>query len=133
MNPNKLPPRYRAQVDAPATTLTTLKRSFTLPYPPSVNNLYATVRGRRVLSAKGRAYKATVESIVGRNMIEGEVAVAVAFYRPARRGDLDNTLKALLDALTGLAYHDDSQVAQIGALRYEDRANPRAEVIVSKI
>ena len=29
----------------------------TLPVPPSVNHQYATVNGRRLLSAKGRALK----------------------------------------------------------------------------
>ncbi len=31
-----------------------------LPYPPSVNNLYATFGGRRIVSAKGRKFKADI-------------------------------------------------------------------------
>ncbi len=61
----------------------------------------------------------------------GPVSVNVRVYRPARRGDLDNCLKVLLDALKGIAFVDDSQVVHIHARRYEDKANPRAEVTVS--
>ena len=35
-----------------------------LPLPPSVNHLYATVNGRRVLSRAGRNYKALVAEAV---------------------------------------------------------------------
>ena len=76
----------------------------TLPYPPSVNHLYSTVRGRRVLSKAGRQYKERVRSIAeaaGYSPRAGDMAVSVDVYRPARRGDLDNTLKSLLDSLTG--------------------------------
>lgn len=34
--------------------------ALTLPVPPSVNHLYATVNGRRVLSRAGRDFKAFV-------------------------------------------------------------------------
>ncbi len=34
--------------------------ALTLPVPPSVNHLYATVNGRRVLSRAGRDFKALV-------------------------------------------------------------------------
>jgi Holliday junction resolvase RusA-like endonuclease len=49
-------------------------------------------------------------------------------FRPARRGDLDNTLKSILDSLTGIAWDDDSQVRCIYAERREDKVNPRVEV-----
>ena len=47
-----------------------------------------------------------------------------------RRGDLDNILKATLDALNGIAYRDDDQVQQITAVRYDDKRAPRIEVSV---
>lgn len=108
--------------------------TFTLPYPPSTNNLYATVRGRRVLSAAGRAFKLTAAALAtaaGVRPVSTEVSVTVDVYRPARRGDLDNTLKSLLDSLTGVAWDDDSQVAHIVARRHEDKHNPRVEVTIS--
>src|SRR5688500_13529518 len=36
----------------------------TLPLPPSINNQYATVNGRRVLSADARRFKAEVSRIM---------------------------------------------------------------------
>ncbi|MGZ8422941.1 MAG: hypothetical protein ACXW34_08705, partial [Nitrospira sp.] len=46
----------------------------TLPVPPSVNHQYATVKGRRLLSAKGRAYK----DLVGQQIL---VALAQSPHR----------------------------------------------------
>src|SRR5690606_34700462 len=98
----------------------------TLPYPPPLNNLYATVRGRRVLSKDGRRYKAAVLGITagrGIERLQGPVRVKVDVYRPRKAGDLDNTLKVLLDSLTGIAWEDDRQIVRIEAARYDDKAN----------
>jgi crossover junction endodeoxyribonuclease RusA len=108
----------------------------TLGYPPSLNNLYATVRGRRVLSREGRAYKAAsaLRAKVARlRKLEGPVEVLVGVYRPRRRGDLDNVLKAVLDALKGIAWNDDEQVVRIVATRWEDRDNPRVELVIDEV
>jgi crossover junction endodeoxyribonuclease RusA len=102
-----------------------------LPYPPSTNALYATVRGRRVKTAAARQYKLDAASVAARSGIGryiGDVTVRVDVFRPARRGDLDNTLKSILDSLTGIAWDDDSQVRCIYAERREDKVNPRVEV-----
>ncbi len=109
-------------------------RHFVLPYPPSVNRMYRAVNGRSILSAEGRAYKARVSSLAFEcKPFSGTVAVELAFYRPARRGDLDNLLKATLDALKGVAFVDDAQVQRIAAVRREDKALPRVEVTVREI
>lgn len=104
-----------------------------LPYPPSVNTMYATVRGRRVLSREGREFKEKV-GILARiarvQAIEGDITLSVALYRPRRSGDLDNRLKAIMDSLTGIAYADDGQVRKIIAERFEDPKFPRVEIEV---
>lgn len=105
----------------------------TLPYPPSVNNLYATVRGRRVLSRAGRNYHETASLAAmraGAIYIDGPVTVTVDVYRPRKAGDLDNTLKVVLDSLTGTCWHDDRQVEEIHARRFDDKHNPRVVVDV---
>jgi crossover junction endodeoxyribonuclease RusA len=105
----------------------------TLPYPPSTNHLYATVRGRRVLSREGCQYKELAALLAiqhGLRPVDGEVVVTLRVYRPRRAGDLDNSLKAVLDSVKGLAWHDDSQVKRIEAERFEDKVNPRVEMIV---
>lgn len=112
--------------------------TFTLPYPPSTNNLYGTgTNGRRFLKSEGKAFKATSAAMAlaaGVRPIAGDVSVTVDVYRPAKRGDLDNTLKSLLDSLKGVAWADDSQVTQILARRHDtDRHNPRAVVTIAPI
>lgn len=108
--------------------------TLTLPYPPSVNSMYATFRGRRILSREGRAFKKQVATIAGNiTPVSDPFAVDVKIYRPRKSGDLDNTLKALLDSLTGVVWVDDSQIVEIHATRHEDKGNPRAEITISKV
>lgn len=58
-------------------------------------------------------------------MISGEI-------RPTKKPDLDNIAKAILDALNGLAYHDDSQVVEMKVEKYWSE-NPRVEIKIKKI
>lgn len=108
---------------------------FSLPYPPSVNDYWHHNRqGRTFLSPAARAFKSVVmlrlrvEGV--RQPVLGPVVVRLWVYRPRRRGDLDNVLKATLDALKGAAFVDDGQVVELHARRLEDKAFPRVEVEV---
>jgi Holliday junction resolvase RusA-like endonuclease len=61
----------------------------------------------------------------------GEVSASLAFYLPtARRVDIDNLCKAILDGCNGVLWADDSQVAMLFAARRLDRANPRVVVTI---
>lgn len=104
----------------------------TLPYPPSANRYWRVWRGRAVKSTEARKYQQDVKAswLTTRAPATGPVAVTLRVFRPARRGDLDNTIKVLLDALKGLAFVDDSQVVELHASRYEDKADPRVVVTV---
>jgi crossover junction endodeoxyribonuclease RusA len=107
----------------------------TLPYPPSVNHLYRVVNGRPILSREGRSFKLRTAGLAlerGARPLAGDVAVTLGVYRPAKRGDLDNAMKCILDALRGVAFADDRQVVRIDAERFEDKANPRVEVLVEE-
>ncbi len=58
---------------------------------------------------------------------EGPVSVSIIFYMPkpksakkgeryaAKRPDIDKLVRALLDAMTGIAFHDDGQVVELEA------------------
>lgn len=108
-----------------------------LPYPPSANRYWRNVNGRMVKSAEARAYKTDVvyhflTQMRGQKPLESDVYVTLNFYRPRRRGDLDNRIKVTLDSLQGLAFKDDSQISVIHAARFEDKNDPRVEVHVGE-
>jgi Holliday junction resolvase RusA-like endonuclease len=95
-----------------------------LPYPPSVNHYWRRVGHRTVISREGRRFRETVVAVLaglrGRPLV-GPLAVEVDIYPPdRRRRDLDNVLKALLDALEhGGAYADDGQIVRLEVTRRE--------------
>ena len=79
--------------------------TLTLPWPPSVNKYWRTFQGRMIISAEGRSYRKAVADQVmiqrGAKHYEGKLRVVIEAWRPDnRRRDLDNLLKATLDALT---------------------------------
>lgn len=89
-----------------------------LPFPPSVNTYWRSVPGRGVLiSKKGRQYREEVKGAVSLQydrspMLEGRLSVDISVNPPdRRRRDLDNMLKASLDAMqyAGM-YLDDEQI-----------------------
>jgi crossover junction endodeoxyribonuclease RusA len=119
----------------PSPTQRTLAQPLrlTLPYPPSVNRAWRKFRGRMVLNPKARKYKQTAALAAlacGAFRLTGELRVRMDVYRPLRCGDLDNVQKLVCDALNGIAWHDDKQLVEIVARRFDDRANPRVELTV---
>lgn len=108
--------------------------SITLPYPPSANRYWRNYRGMTVKSDQARQYQEQAGWIAksqGVQPLTGDIAVRIDVYRPAQRGDLDNSIKVLLDSLNGIAYQDDNQIVKIIAQRFNDKRNPRAEITIS--
>jgi len=100
--------------------------SLTLPFPPSVNTYWRSVvingRVRVLISKKGREYRKAVAAAVAGTKWKGgsrRLAVDIHAYMPDnRRRDLDNLLKAALDALSSAGiYEDDSQIDLLHILR----------------
>lgn len=93
----------------------------TLPWPPSVNHYWRTVNGRPIISKAGREYREAVRSCAwgAGNMGDARLSVAIAASPPdRRRRDLDNVLKALLDAMQHAGvYDDDSQIDKLTITR----------------
>lgn len=107
-----------------------------LPYPPSVNHLYANFRGRRIISAKGRKFKADIALLARRQgavVLSGDLSVTFRVFRPRKSGDLDNRLKISQDALKGICFADDKQIIEIHAFRFDDKTNPRIEIDLKEI
>lgn len=66
--------------------------------------------------------------------LEGDIDVSITlFFGTKRRADLDNFNKLSLDALTGIAYLDDSQIANFTIERAYDKARPRIEVLCAHL
>lgn len=83
-----------------------------LPWPPSVNRYWRHFRGRTVIGPDGRAYRDAVSALVDGLRVDGDLVVDIVANPPdRRRRDLDNLLKAPLDALEHAGvYDDDNQV-----------------------
>ena len=102
--------------------------ALTLPWPPSLNRYYRNVGGRVLISAEGRAYRTRVAKVIatersagncGHRPMPERLQVHLLLAQPdRRRRDLDNTLKALLDALTHAGvWEDDSQIDDLHVVR----------------
>ncbi len=100
-----------------------------IPYPPSVNTYWRAVKGRVILSKRGREYRDAVYSAINSAFESDEVedlrpllgrlkVKIIATMPDKRRRDIDNINKAALDAL-GYAgvYGDDNQIDDLRVLR----------------
>jgi crossover junction endodeoxyribonuclease RusA len=121
--------------------------SLALPLPPGVNNQYATVNGRRVLSAEARRFKSAVGKHVEEMRFSGEITQALLeamrasylslfidfyFATPMKR-DLDGGLKITQDALCESLGINDNRVVDIHLVKRIDPLNPRIAVQLEAI
>ena len=96
-----------------------------LPYPPSVNSYWKANGHRRYISPAGVMFTEEVSFIVKnkkpRTFGDTTVGIIIKIHpRSKRKFDLDNTLKAILDALMKAGmYDDDSQIEYIEITRGE--------------
>ena len=104
----------------------------------------ARFNGRRCYQPKVNTdYRQIVQSaakmaMCGREPLSGGIKVAVNLYRkyqPTAQnfGDVDNHVKAILDALTGIIFGDDSQVVTCTVAKFTDKVRPRAEVSICPV
>ena len=107
-----------------------------LPMPPSVNKLYATVRGRRIMTTKGKAVKHEITQLVVKHIAsmpdlfrsERKLRLTVDLYFAAvenagwskgkaknryKRIDVSNRAKLLEDALFSGIGIDDSLIFEL--------------------
>lgn len=122
---------------SPALSLPASRVRLTLPEPPSTNRYWRVYQGHAVKAVEAHEYIEAVSIEVRKQIpasmratlpLTGAVAIALAWYRSARCGDLDNRSKVILDALEGLVYQDDSQIVGIILTRHESPRRGRLEV-----
>lgn len=113
--------------------------TLTLPFPPSVNSCYRAIgRGRSILSKVGRTYRASVLTHIAaqgaRTALLDRLAIAITLHPPdKRRRDVDNYLKAPLDALTHAGvWADDSQIDRLTVTRGDVRKGGAAIITIGK-
>ena len=97
-----------------------------VPEPPSSNRYWRRHGTIIHVSAEAKAYKQAVGMLTSKHRTgnrcifpSGDLSVAILWHRSSKRGDLDNRLKILLDALGGLVFRNDRQVAEIFAKRVD--------------
>jgi len=120
---------------------------FRLPLPPGINQQYATVNGRRVLSKASRTYKKDVGKAIRRlraegtipdqlvaSLREGYVGLFIDFYfeTPHRR-DLDGGLKIAQDAICDALGINDNRVVDVHLVKRIDPLRPHIEVELEAI
>jgi len=104
-----------------------------MPFPVSANRYWRNVKGRMVKSSEARSYQ---KDIADRFKVETfadcAIELKIDLYRPKKMGDLDNYLKVTIDSLKGICFNDDKQVRKITAEMFDDKDNPRCEVLIQE-
>ena len=124
-----------------------MQARFELPLPPSINQQYATVNGRRVLSADSRRYKREVRKAMRRLRAEGTISEALVvalrrgfmalfidfFFETPGRRDLDGGLKITQDAICEALGVNDNRVVDVHLVKRIDPLRPRIVVELEAI
>jgi Holliday junction resolvase RusA-like endonuclease len=117
---------------------------FVVPGPPVPKGRPRFGNGRAFTPKKTRDYEEHVRSQAAFAMggcgplrkprwlkTDQPVAMMLRIFWPdARRRDIDNNIKCILDSANGLVFDDDSQVSELHVSSAIDRSNPRVEVEV---
>ncbi len=116
-----------------------MRHEFILPYPPTVNTYWRRRGNTYFVSKVGERYRRDVALIVRQQRLKlnlsGRLAIRIIAEPPdKRRRDLDNILKAPLDALThaGLLI-DDEQFDEINIVRGQPVPGGRLGVKIYEI
>lgn len=121
------------------------ERTVTLPWPPSVNGYWRSIRmgktTRQIMSARGRLFRDDAKGCIWDAMRNGTmvrfddapVTVSIDLHPPTlRRYDLDNYAKAILDALAHAGViDDDSQVVHLYIRKMQPVKAGKASVTIA--
>lgn len=108
----------------------------TLPFPPSINNLFVNVEGKGRRPAKRYVSwqrVASTEIMVQRaqwdvKRISGPIEMTITLQRDRRRMDLDNSAKAIIDTLVKMDVIDDDRNLEKLTLEWGDVVGAEAVI-----
>jgi len=120
---------------------------FELPLPPGINQQYATVKGRRVLTKDSRSYKKEVQSIMRRLRADGTIPAELVsalrqgfvglfidfYFETPHRRDLDGGLKIAQDAICDALGVNDNRVVDVHLVKRIDPLRPHIDVELEAI
>ena len=129
------------------TTNNVERTRFVLPLPPGINQQYATVNGRRVLSKASRTYKKETIKTIRRLRVQGVISDALVatlrdgyvglfidfYFETPHRRDLDGGLKITQDAICDALEVNDNRVVDVHLVKRIDPLRPRIEVELEAI
>jgi Holliday junction resolvase RusA-like endonuclease len=110
--------------------------------PKSTQRIYGLVCNgrvpRRYMTEAGKRlkweYQLEARSQWRGKPLTGDISVSITLYfGTKRKADWDNFHKLSCDALSGIAYEDDSQIKQVTVALAYDKQNPRIELVVEPI
>ena len=106
-----------------------------LPWPPSVNHYWMTSGKMRYIGKRGREFRQAVSeecAIQGISGLEGRLAVHIALFPPdKRKRDIDNLLKALLDACEHAGcYESDNQIDELHVIRQQNTPGGGCTILI---
>ena len=94
-------------------------------------------RARLVKSKQGKAWNTEARAVLRRRsdlfVMTGPIELEVQLYLDSIAGDTSNRVKALEDVLTGVCWHDDTQVTRLVVIKLlvESGSAPFMRVVVS--
>lgn len=91
-----------------------------------------TLKSKAAKAWQTSAFAQLVTQRGRRKLVLGPCAVQLDIYQRADLCDIDNVTSLVLDSLNGVIIGDDSDVVELVARKYIDRARPRVEILVTE-
>jgi crossover junction endodeoxyribonuclease RusA len=116
-----------------------MKADIWLPFPPSTNTYWRHYRGRTIIGKQGKIFREAVMYEIMTNKVPtfgtGRLRISMILRpRDKRRIDIDNRIKATLDALEHAGvFEDDCQIDRLEIERGEPTEGGCIQVTIEEI
>lgn len=103
-----------------------------LPQPRPRFSKGKTYQPARIVEYKSRIKKAAIMAMNGRPPLSAPLKMILKLGRTTRRRvDVDNLSKAIMDAVNGVCYVDDSLIVDLHCIKHFDK--PQVDVLIEEI